>query len=142
MAARMSRADKKWALLLDGVRGDNLEKLLYDHVSERSVMSREFEQVTKRVELLESRMQTAKRYLGIVRYDAFEDVGGEQSFALAFFDELGHGAIITGVVGRSTSRVYCKEIVDGKATKDLSKEEQQAIELAASNRARTLQTTR
>jgi len=128
--------------LIAGARGDNLEKLLLDHMAERSRMDDMQRVHTERLDGLDSKMESSKRYLGLHRYNAFDDVGGEQSFALAFYDELGHGVVISSIVGRNTNRVYCKEIVSGKALKDLSTEEQTAIEIAAKNRARTLQATR
>ena len=133
---------KTFQSLVSGARGENLERLLLDHMAERSRVDATLQQHASQLESLESKMESTKRYLGIHRYDAFDDVGGEQSFALALYDEHGHGAVISSIVGRSTNRVYCKEIVGGKATKDLSKEEEQAIELAAKNRAKLLQSTR
>jgi hypothetical protein len=140
--AKQRKAEQKWKILLGGVRGENLEKMLYDHVTERSRIDSELKGHVNRLESLESRIQTAKRYMGIVRYDAFPDVGGEQSFALAIYDEQGHGAVLSSVVGRSTARVFCKEIIEGEAKRDLTDEEKKAIELAALNRAKSLQLTK
>jgi len=139
---KQRKSDLRWRTLLDGVRGENLEKMLYDHVGERSKIDSELKSHVARLESLESRIRTAKRYLGIVRYDAFPDVGGEQSFAMAIYDEQGHGVILSSVVGRSTARVFCKEIIEGEAKRDLTDEEKKAVELAAVNRAKSLQTTR
>lgn len=72
-------------------------------------------------------MTGAKRHVGLVKYDAFEDVGGSQSFALALYDDKGDGALITSLVGRSDCRVYCKPLIGGKSERSLSQEEQRAI---------------
>lgn len=76
-------------------------------------------------------MESAKRYLAVVRYDAFDDVGGEQSFAFAMYDERGDGAVITSQVGRADCRVYAKQLKRGEADRELSREERSAIEQAA-----------
>lgn len=63
------------------------------------------------------------RYSGLVRYNAFEDVGGEQSFSLALLDSLGDGLIISGVYSRNDVRVYAKSILNGRPSHNLSQEE-------------------
>ncbi len=80
---------------------------------------------------LEERARDAKRHVGLVRYDAFEDVGGQQSFALAFYDDQGDGAILSGLVGRLDCRVYCKILQGGRSDRELTQEEKQAVREAA-----------
>jgi hypothetical protein len=67
------------------------------------------------------------QHVAVVRYDAFEDVGGEQSFALAALDERGVGVVLSSVYSRSDVRVYAKEMRNGKPSHALSSEEQRAI---------------
>jgi hypothetical protein len=95
-------------------------------------MEEELRLLQKRVEDLEDRMTRAKSQLGLVRYDAFDDVGGAQSFALALYDDRGDGMVLSGIVGRMDSRVYCKPLVNGRSERDLSQEEQRAIREARS----------
>jgi hypothetical protein len=92
----------------------------------------------QRIDDLERKIATTKRFLGIVRYDAFEDVGGAQSFALALYDDRGDGAVISGLIGRNESRVYCKELAGGRSERNLSDEERRAIELAAHDKSRPI----
>ncbi len=65
--------------------------------------------------------------IGMVRFNAFNDVGGELSFALALLNEIGDGAVISVINGRQESRIYAKTIRDGKASHQLSGEERRAI---------------
>ncbi|HVL40209.1 MAG TPA: DUF4446 family protein, partial [Fimbriimonadaceae bacterium] len=92
----------------------------------------------KRIVQLEEKVAGAKRHVGLVRYDAFEDVGGSQSFALAIYDDKGNGAVITSLVGRTDCRVYCKPLLNGRSERNLSQEEQRAIEAAASAEPKTI----
>lgn len=124
---RIRRFNTMWRDLLDGAKGDNLERLLYDHLRERMQIQAQIEVVDGRVQALEGKMEGAKRHLGLVKYDAFDDVGGSQSFALAIYDDRGDGALITSQVGRSDCRVYSKPLVGGKSERSLSQEEQRAI---------------
>lgn len=117
--------------LLEGARGENIERMLYDQLKERVVIEDQLRNVRERLESLETRMLGSKRFMGLVRFDAFEDVGGSQSFALALYDERGEGMVISSLVGRADCRVYCKSLVAGRAERGLSAEEQEAIALAA-----------
>ncbi|MDP1809696.1 MAG: DUF4446 family protein [Actinomycetota bacterium] len=72
-------------------------------------------------------LSEAVRRVGVVRYDAFPEVGGRLSFSAALLNEGGDGVIITSISGRSDSRVYAKPIVDRRSTYPLSGEEEQAM---------------
>lgn len=69
----------------------------------------------------------------IVRYDAYEDVGGQQSASLAFLDASRSGIVITAIQGRDYARIYVKELARGRAPVPLSPEEQAAVERAMSS---------
>ncbi|MFX8743303.1 DUF4446 family protein, partial [Acinetobacter baumannii] len=83
-------------------------------------------------------MRQSKRFVGVVRYNAFDDVGADQSFSLALYDDEGNGAVLTSQIGREVCRVFGKQIHAGKSDYPLSAEEQRAIEAAVqpSNRPR------
>jgi hypothetical protein len=130
LSAKLSKSNARWRELLDGVRGDNLERLLEHHLREKMALDEELSVVRERVKSLEAKMLRAKRHLGLVRYDAFEDVGGAQSFAMAIYDDQGNGAVVNGLIGRTDCRVYCKAIAEGTSDRLLSKEELEAIRTA------------
>ena len=65
--------------------------------------------------------------VGIVRYNAFDDVGGEQSFAVVLLDSKSNGVALSGLYGRQDSRVYAKAIYAGQGERPLTDEEQQAL---------------
>ena len=66
----------------------------------------------------------------IVRYDAYEDTGGHQSASLALLDSARTGVVVTAIQGRDYARIYMKELERGRASVDLSPEEQEAVERA------------
>lgn len=127
LTLRMRKMRNQWQTLLRGVQGENLEKMLYDHMRERATMETDLAGLKERQTVLEDKILSAKRYLGLVRYDAFHDIGGEQSFSLAVYDDEGNGAILSTLVGRSEVRVYCKEMENGQANTSLTEEEQKAV---------------
>jgi hypothetical protein len=70
---------------------------------------------------------TALRHVGVVRYDAFGDMGGRLSFSAAVFDAQGDGFVLTSINGRSETRTYAKGLTGRKSEHSLSPEEEQAI---------------
>jgi hypothetical protein len=64
---------------------------------------------------------------GVVRYSAFENVGGDQSFSLALVDVHGNGAMLSGLQRRDDTRVYAKPLTQWRSSYSLSAEEQQAL---------------
>jgi len=131
-------ARRRWHSLLTGGDGARLEELLELHAQDRGVVERRVRDLEARVTELEEKGRSSKRFLGLVRYDAFEDVGGSQSFALAVYDENGDGAILTSIVGRTDCRVYAKPLIKMQSERKLSQEEQRAISEARSEAPRTI----
>jgi len=68
--------------------------------------------------------------VGMVRFRAFHDTGGDQSFALALVDGKGNGVVITALYAREETRVYGKPLTAWSSSYDLSQEEQEALEQA------------
>jgi hypothetical protein len=80
--------------------------------------------------------QESIRRVGLVRFDAFEDMGGRLSFSAAFLDGHGDGVVITSINGRQDTRCYAKRVSGGSSPHNLSDEERQAIREALSRRDR------
>ena len=78
---------------------------------------------------LQAGLATALRHVSVVRYDAFDDVTGRQSFSAALLDDHGDGIVITSLHARSESRTLRKGISAGQAA-GLSPEERQAVDYA------------
>ncbi len=70
------------------------------------------------------------RHVSLLRYDAFEDVGGRLSFSCAMLDDHGSGVVLTSINGRQETRVYAKPITERASTYNLSVEESEAIRQA------------
>jgi hypothetical protein len=67
---------------------------------------------------------------GIVRYDAYEDAGGQQSASIALLDSARSGIVLSAIQGRDYARIYLKELDRGRAAVALSPEELEAVERA------------
>ena len=74
------------------------------------------------------------RNVALVRFDAFDDMAGRMSFALAMLDDRGDGITMTAIAGQSDTRVYAKGVTGGTGEHDLSPEELQAVRAALGQR--------
>ena len=74
------------------------------------------------------------RNVSIVRYDAFEDMGGRLSFSAALVDDTGSGLVLSAISGRTEARAYAKLVEEGESESGLSPEERKAIAEAISNK--------
>lgn len=72
-------------------------------------------------------LQYTVQGVGVVRYNAFEGLGGDQSFSVALVDRLGHGAVITGLSTGDDIRVYAKPLENWRSSYSLSADEQRAL---------------
>ena len=76
---------------------------------------------------LRAEARGALRHLGLVRYDAFADVGGRLSWSLALVDDGGNGVVLTAIHGRSEARSYAKSLAGWTCEQPMSPEEEDAV---------------
>ena len=69
--------------------------------------------VERQGEVTEASLRTSLRFQGMVRYDAYRDMGGQQSWSIALLDANQSGAVVTSLHARDHARVYLKEMADG-----------------------------
>ncbi|MEI6512652.1 MAG: DUF4446 family protein [bacterium] len=134
-AWRWRRFTQKWRTLMTGTSGQNLEVVLYDQLRAKMQMEDDVHDLLENMKQVEANLKRCVQNVSIVRFNAFEDVGGEQSFALALFDGNGDGTVISTVYGRVEGRVYAKELKNCAGIQTLTAEEEAAIALL---RPRTL----
>lgn len=90
----------------------------------------EVKSIGSRIEEIDTRLSSCLQRVGMVRFKAFEEVGGDLSFSLAVLDDRFNGLILTNLFGREESRMYAKPIAAGKSSYPLSSEEQEALSKA------------
>lgn len=94
------------------------------------VIAKRLDACENRLASLETESMKALCEVSTIRFDAFEDIGGKQSFTAAFLNSEGNGVVITGINGRQESRIYAKPIEKGESFFKLSGEETEAIDQA------------
>ncbi len=130
LARRTRRLDARLVGITRGTEGRSLEAILDAHLEKVFAVSRELDEVAARTATLEGAQQRAFQRVGLVRYNPFEETGGNQSFALALLDANGDGWVLSSLHARSGTRVYAKAITAGRADAGLSAEETDAIKQA------------
>jgi hypothetical protein len=100
---------------------------------------RDLDELRNRLSALEAASVGALQHVGFVRFNAFADVGSELSYALAAVDGRGNGFLISSIYSREEVRSYAKAIREFASDKDLSLEEQRALEIAVTQAKRRRQ---
>lgn len=111
----------------NGKNIDEKLKVYMDRVQKVEDLNKEIIQYCER---LDKTVDTCIQKIGIVRYNAFKDVGSNLSFTLALLDNNNNGVVLNGIYSRDNSNIYAKPIKDGKSEYILSDEEKEAIEKA------------
>jgi hypothetical protein len=83
-----------------------------------------------RVSGAEHRMDGCISHTSVIRYDAMNELSGQQSSTVALLDERQTGVVISSILHRDQARLYVKRVQDGNPEYELSPEEQQAVEAA------------
>ena len=92
-----------------------------------------FEKISEELENLKKENKFSIQKIGLVRFNPFKEIGGNQSFSVALLDGNDSGIVVTSLYSREGNRVYGKPIENGVSNYLLSEEEKQAIEIAKKN---------
>lgn len=124
---------KKLNFFLQGKNAKNLEESINNLINDTALLRLNLVKMTQEQEKHEETLSTTIRKVGIVRFNPFNNTGGDQSFAIAFLNSENSGIIISSLFLREGTRVYAKPVNKLKSTYSLSKEEEEAIKKATDN---------
>jgi len=126
---RLNSAVKKYRQLIKGLSERNVEDLMISYAKGLEDIKQDLsDNIQKRLEVLEHKLPSCLRKVGMVTYNAFNNVGNNMSFSIAALDDNDDGYILTGIYTRENSYIYAKQIRKGQpADKELSKEEKDAL---------------
>ena len=110
--------------------GNNLDEMLRTYLKEVDRISKENKQIENYYIKLDSDLDSCIQKVGLVRFNAFKDVGSDLSFALALLDRNDNGVVLNGSYGSESSNIYSKPIKKGESSYVLSDEERYAIDIA------------
>jgi hypothetical protein len=122
--------DRRLRGLTRGEDGRSLEAMLEAHLDKVYSVAREVDELAARSAVLEGVQRKAVQRVGLVRFNPFEDTGGNQSFALALLDANGDGIVMSSLHARTLTRMYGKAVTGGRSEAALSDEESEALRQA------------
>lgn len=128
--AKYSTLRKKYKKFMGGNEAKALESHIMNLISINEANSEKIEENKEEIEELFRRQRFNFQKIGMIKYDAFQEMGGNLSFALTLLDDNNNGFIINSVHNIHSSYCYAKEVKDGKCSINLSDEEATALERA------------
>lgn len=129
---RVRKLGARLESLTQGGDESSLEAVLGSHLERVNRAVSDVDVVAARTAVLERDVQGAFGRVGFVRFNPFEETGGNQSFALAMTDANGDGLVISSLHARAGTRLYAKAVVAGRSDAALSAEEAEALRIALS----------
>ncbi len=129
--ARLRKTVERYRRLLAIIGEHNIEQLLLDQVDTVRTVKADVDSFASRLRSLEVGQATHLQHLGVVRFNAFADIGSDLSFAVALLDHHHNGVVLSCIHGRDEARTYAKPITQGRSSYALSREELLAIDRAS-----------
>jgi len=130
LLVKLSNMKKKYKKMMTGIESADLEKMLLEHIAKVKQIESQNRDIEIDNKAIHAILQTTIQRVGIVRFAAFEDVGGDLSYAVALLDQTNTGIILSSIFSRSSSTTYMKPIDKGNSSYKLSQEEQEALNKA------------
>lgn len=130
VSSKYKNLNKRYEAFMGGRDGRTLEELIKGKLNEiEDIKLKEFKN-GKDIADINERLEKAVCKVGLVKYDAFNEMGGKLSFALVMLNEKNTGISMNSMHGPEGSYVYVKEIINGQSYIALADEEQKALEIA------------
>lgn len=128
--SKVSKLKKRLDKFVLGKDGASLEQDIIALFEDNKFLKTSADRNKKDIRTLYKRMETAYQKMGLVKYDAFNQMGGQLSFSLALLDENNNGFIINSVHSTEGCYSYTKEIKNGECAISLGNEEAEALAIA------------
>ena len=128
--AKTSKLRKKYEAFMMGKDAKSLEETLVTRLSQVDKLISANEANEKNIRKMFDNMKFTFQKVGLVKYDAFNEMGGKLSFSLAMLNESDNGFVLNAVHSREGCYTYIKEIIDGNSIITLAEEEQEALKMA------------
>lgn len=131
----LTKTNKKYIKFMKQLgNGNNLDEMLKDYLRDVKEIKRDNSEIKAYYTKLDSDIASCIQKVGLVRYNAFRDVGSDLSFAIALLDGNDTGVVLNGLYGSDSSNIYAKPVKNGVSTYQLSEEEKYALEIAEQNK--------
>lgn len=127
MEIRMQRLAKRISFFCRGRSGSSMEEFLRDFCERVEKLEKNNKDLQKQIYVLEKLVNRSYQKTSILRYDAYEEMGGKLSFVLCMLDKKDDGFLYNVVSSRDGSYSYIKEVIDGESFTKLTEEEEEVL---------------
>ena len=128
--SRLNKLQKKYMKFMKGKDAKSLEQDIEGLYDDNDYIKQEAEKNRKDIREIQKRMEYCYQKLGVVKYDAFSQMGGQLSFCLALLNEKDDGFILNSVQSSEGCYTYTKEVKKGECAITLGEEEKKALDQA------------
>ena len=125
-----SKMKKKYKKFMSGKNAKSLEETLVKKLNQIDSLVEANAANEKNIKNVVNNMKFTFQKVGLVKYDAFNEMGGKLSFSLALLDASNDGFVLNAVHSREGCYTYIKEIIDGNSIIVLAEEEKEALNMA------------
>lgn len=130
MIFKTSKLKRAYNRFMMGKDTESMEEMIYTRFQEIEDLKKDNNENKQSIDKLFDKMLTTFQKIGIVKYDAFNEMGGKLSFSLCMLDERDNGYVINAMHSREGCYTYIKEIVAGRSYIELGDEERKALDRA------------
>lgn len=130
---KLAELTRKYDRFMMGKDAETLEDVIYKRFEQVDALISENDIKTKQITEIFENLKTTVQKCGIVKYDAFHEMGGKLSFALVMLDKNDTGHVINAMHSREGCYIYIKEIIKGESYIPLGEEEKKALAKALGN---------
>lgn len=123
----INKLKKKYSKFMTGKNAKSLEHEIIALFEDNKFIKSSIDKNKKDIRTLYKNMESTFQKIGIIKYDAFNQMGGKLSFCLALLDENNNGFILNSVHSAEGCYSYTKEIINGESSISLGEEEKQAL---------------
>jgi len=132
LEARLRKENKRINIFFKGKKAEDLGEVIAQILRKQKDSEKDINKILEKIEKLESIAIRSIQKIGVIRFNPFEGVGGNQSFSLAILDQKDDGIVISSYHSKENTRIYAKPIKQGESQFPLTEEEEKAIKKAIS----------
>lgn len=133
LSMKISRFMKKYKMFMRGMDGASLERAFAARFNQMDILEESSKNHMEEIRSIKEVQDITLNKVAIVKYDAFKEMGGKLSFALAMLDKENNGFVMNAIHSREGCYTYIKEIVKGESYIVLGEEEKEALRQAVNS---------
>ena len=126
----MTKLKKKYRIFMSGENAQSLEDTILKRMDQIDELVDSDKENKQKIQTIMDHLDQTYQKVGLVKYDAFNEMGGKLSFSLALLNRKNDGFIINAMHSREGCYTYIKEIINGNSIILLADEEKEALEMA------------